>query len=120
MNSFTRNQVQGTRLVTACLLVLVCVLVANTKKCVNVPTELYSTGPNIIVNSSQQLFGFLIIFFYIDNETIVFYCRAVNLIEIIHSLSTLFNFVSSSAMICLTGFNVTVSMLLSNISFLLN
>ncbi|XP_026328726.1 odorant receptor 67c-like [Hyposmocoma kahamanoa] len=33
--------------------------------------------------------------------------EAVKLVDIIYSKSTLFNFVSSSAMICLTGFNVT-------------
>lgn len=35
--------------------------------------------------------------------------RAVNLMDTIYSKSTLFNFLSSSAMICLAGFNVTVS-----------
>nr|AIT69876.1 olfactory receptor 11 [Ctenopseustis herana] len=49
--------------------------------------------------------------------------RSVNLLETIYTKSTLFNFVSSSFLICLTGFNVTaiddVAFVLSFLTFLL-
>lgn len=48
-------------------------------------------------------------YLWIITETFEFGYSSVNILEIVYTRSTLFNFVSSSFLICLTGFNVVVN-----------